>query len=263
VDLFDVVWSCIRRWYVVLPLLLGVAWYSHDVYTSVKPVYYSNAVIGVSPPSSRIDQSEPGQPVPRNGLLDVGGAPLIANMASIGLRDSSVVAQVVADGGQPDYIARMFPVPATSPELPLIMIEATEADPVSASKTISLVVDQAGATLRTLQQQANVPDSQMVTPFIVSPPSPPAEGVPSRIRSTLAIAIGGAGLAILAAVIFDVLLLRWTSRRQRRIRAAQPTTAGPGGPDADTEAVNRAVADEDHGADLTAASAGEVTTDGR
>lgn len=260
-DLFDVVRSCLRRWYIVLPLLLIVAWYSYGVYSSVQPVYYSNAVIGVSPPSTRIDQSEAGQPVPRNGLLDIGGAPLITNMASIGLRDSSVVAQVVAGGGQPDYVSRMFPVPATSPELPLIMIEATEADPISASKTVALVVDQAGPALQALQKQANVPDSQMVTPFIVSPPSPPAAGVPSRIRSTLAIAIGGAGLAIVAALIIDVLLLRWKSRRQKRNESSTPTGVDQGVP---TEiAQTEPEATHPDSERVTNTAAGEVASDSR
>ncbi len=225
-DLFDVVRSCLRRWYIVLPLLLLVAWYSYGIYNSTKPVYYSNAVIGVSPPSSRIDTAQAGQPVARNGLLDIGGAGLITNMTAIGLRDSSVVSQVVADGGSPDYISRMFPVPATSPELPLIMIEATEPDPISASKTVTSVVAQADSALRLLQQQAKVPPDQMVTSFVVSPPSPPAAGMPSRTRSTISVFVAGAGLTVVLTVLFDVLLLRWKGRRPK---LAQKTAAD--GPD--------------------------------
>ena len=115
----------------------------------MKPVYYSNAVIGLAPPSTRVDNVAPGVPLPRNGLLDIGGAPLIANMTAVGLREPSVVDRVVAAGGLPDYVSKMFPVPATSPQLPLIMIEATAADPAAATKTLELVVAQAEVTLRT------------------------------------------------------------------------------------------------------------------
>src|SRR5271165_755939 len=126
-DLFDVVKSCFRRWYIVLPLLFISAWFSHHIYASAKPVYYSQAVIGVAPPNTRVDQAAaPGEGVPRNGLLDVGGAPLIANMTTLGLSDALFRGQVVAAGGKADYTVRMFPVPATMPELPLILIEATE-----------------------------------------------------------------------------------------------------------------------------------------
>ena len=184
-DLFDVARSCFRRWYVVLPLLLVAGWFSHHVYTSTKPVYYSQAVFGVTPPSTRLDQTELGVPVPRNGLLDLGGASLITNLAVIGMRDPSVVAQVVAAGGEANYTARMFPVPGTMPELPLVMVEATEPDPVAASKTVELVLAQANPTLDGLQKQANVPVDQMVRSFVVSPPSAPVAGVPSRTKSTI------------------------------------------------------------------------------
>ena len=73
------------------------------------------------------------------------------------------------------------------------MIEATNADPAAVTKTLELVLQQAEITLRTLQQQAQVPDDQMVAPFVVSPPSAPAAGMPTRTRSTIAIFVAGAG----------------------------------------------------------------------
>ena len=157
----------------------------------------------------------------------MGGASLIANLTTLGLSDPSVVVKVVAGGGEPNYTARMFPVPPTMPELPLIMIEATEPDPAGASKTVELVVAQADSTLRTLQQQASVPDDQMVKPFVVSPPSAPAAGMPSRTRSTIAVFVAGAGLAILVGLVVDVLLTRWKARRQKRQQVQAQTADGP------------------------------------
>jgi hypothetical protein len=212
-DLFDVAGSCARRWYVFLPLLLLVGWFSYDIYSSVKPVYYANAVIGLNPPSNKIYNAEPGVPLPRNGLLDVGGADLIANMAAVGLREPSTVDRVVAQGGMADYGSRMFPVPANTAPLPLVMVECTAPNAAAATRTLDLVIAQAGATLRTLQQQAQVPESQMVAPFVVSPPGDPAPGMPSRTRSTVAIFAAGAGLTVVLTVILDVLLVRRKSRK--------------------------------------------------
>ena len=244
-DLFDVARSCFRRWYVVLPLLLVALWYSHKMYTSAKPVYYSNAVISVAAPSTRVDQAPVGVPIPRNGLLDLGGASLITNMAAIGLRDPDVVAKIVAAGGRPDYTSRMFPVPGTMPELPLVMIEATEPDPASASKTVELVVAQADSTLRTLQQQADVPDDQMVKPFVVSPPSAPVSGMPSRTKSTISVFVAGAGLAVLAGVVADVFLTRWKARRQKRQRIpAAPQSVDAADAAEDDDSQNSRAADE-------------------
>jgi hypothetical protein len=222
VDLFDVVRSCFRRWYVVLPLLLIAAWVSHNVYTSVKPRYYSNAAIAIAPANLQMPFGEPGVPVARNGLLDMGNGTLIPNLLVFGLRDPSVVGQVVAAGGKANYTSRMFPVAQGMPELPLIMIEADEPDPIAASKTVELVVAQADPTLRTVQQQAGVPDDQMVKPLLASPPSPPVAGTPSRTRSTIAIFAAGVGITILAGVVIDVLMLRWKAwRKKRRLTGVQ------------------------------------------
>jgi hypothetical protein len=227
VDLFDVVRSCARRWYVFLPLLLVTAWYSHSVYSSVQPVYYSQAVIGLAPPSSKVENVPQGQPVSRNALLDIGGASLIANMTALGLKEAAVVDRVVAAGGQPDYVSRMFPVPATSPPLPMILVEDTNADPAAVTKTLELVIAGADTTVRNLQAQARVPTDLMVAPFVVSPPSPPAAGMPSRTRSTIAIFVAGAGLSVLLTVVVDVFLMRRKSRVRKRRQVEVDTAAEP------------------------------------
>ena len=231
VDLFDVIKSCLRRFYLLLPMLLLVAWYSHSTYSEVKPVYYAQTVIGLAPPSLRIDDTPPGVPRPRNGLLDVGGAQLIANMTALGLMERSVMGRVEAGGGLPDYTAKMFPVPAASPTLPLVMIEITAAKPADATKTLDLAVQQAAVTVRNLQQQAQVPDDQMVSSFIVSPPSTPGAVMPSRTRATISIFAAGAALAVVLTVLVDVLL----SKRKSRVgqRPAQPVAAA--GPEPDPE----------------------------
>ena len=162
VDLFDVLRSCFRRWYVLLPLLLITGYYTYGVYTSVKPVYYTQAVVGLAPPSFRLDQAVAGQPVPRNGLLDIGGAPLLANMAALGLRETSVVNHVVALGGSQTYTAKLFPVAANQQPVPLVMIEETAPDPASATKTLELVTDEMSSVLEQIQKQANVPPEMAV-----------------------------------------------------------------------------------------------------
>lgn len=215
-DLFDVIRSCFRRWYVLLPLLLVTTWYSHQVYTAVQPVYYSQAVIGLSPPSFRVDQAVAGQPVPRNGLLDIGGAPLLANMAALGLKQPAVVDRVVAAGGMPDFSARLFPVPETAPPIPLVMIEQTAPDPATASKTLELVTTELDATLESIQQQARVPENMMVESFVVSPPSTPIAAVPSRTRSTITVFVAGLGASIIVTVLSDILLMRRKKRAQAR-----------------------------------------------
>jgi hypothetical protein len=225
VDLFDVVRSCVRRWYVLVPLLLVTAWYSHTIYSSAVTVYYSNAVIGFAPPSQRVDQASPGQPVSRNGLLDIGGANLVANLTALGLRQPSVVERVVAGGGLPDYSAKIFPAPPNTPPIPLIMIEETSTNPSNVTKTLELVTAETATTLAALQQQARVPDDQMAISFSVQPPRAPAGGMPSRTRSTIAIFAAGLGLSVVVTVFADVVLSR--RKRKKQDRGLAPTGPGP------------------------------------
>jgi len=109
------------------------------------------------------------------------------------------------------------------------MVECTAPNAAAATRTLDLVIAQAGATLRTLQQQAQVPESQMVAPFVVSPPGDPAPGMPSRTRSTVAIFAAGAGLTVVLTVILDVLLVR---RRSRKVLG--PAQPGEGSKPADS-----------------------------
>lgn len=219
-DLFDVVRSCFRRWYVLLPLLAVTVWYSYQAYVAVKPVYYSQAVVGLAPPSFRIDQAVAGQPVPRNGLLDIGGAPLLANMTALGVRQPAVVDKVVAAGGQPDFTAKLFPVPPTAPPIPLVMIEQTAPNPAAATKTLQLVIGELTASLKNIQQNADVPPEMMVASFVVSPPSEPIAAVPSRTRATASIFVAGLGLSVVVTVLVDVLLGR---HRKKSVDAAPRT----------------------------------------
>lgn len=232
-DLFDVVRSCARRWYVLLPLLLIVGVYSHSVYSSVKPVYFASTVLGLAPPSNRVEQATPGYGIPRNGLLDIGGATLVANLASVGLRQPAVIHKVVEAGGLPSYVAYLMPSPGGG-QLPLISVDVTNADKEAVSRTLEIVIAQADETLKDLQRQARVPDDQMVTTFVVSPPSTPAAGMPSRTRSTIAVFVAGFGLSVLVTVLADVLLTR---RRQRKdaLRDESPADEpGPASEPADT-----------------------------
>ncbi len=217
-EVADIFRACIRRWYIFLSILAIAAWYANESYTSVTPVYYANAVVGVTSSNEQAQYNPNGLPVPRNGLLDIGGAQLILNMVVLGYDDPAVRTRVVSDGGQSNFTVRMFPNPPASPSqntLPLIMIEATEPDAASATKTVELAAAQADSILAGIQQQAGVPDSQLVRAVTASKPKA-VWGLPSRSKSSLVILMFGVGLAILGALASDVLinrLQRWWQRR--------------------------------------------------
>lgn len=215
----DVLRACIRRWYVLLPILAITAWHAYGFYTSVKPVYYASAVVGVTGSNvQQVPYNRDGQGIPQNGLLAIGGADLIMNMAVLGFDDPAVRSRVVEGGGKGNFTVRMFPAPpsaAVQAALPLIMIEATEPDAASAIKTVDLAANQADAVLVQIQQQAGVLDSEMVRAIKASSPRA-VEGMPSRNRSALLMIGLGTGLAVLAGVVVDVVinnLGRWRRKR--------------------------------------------------
>lgn len=213
-DLFDVVRACFRRWYVTLPLILVAGWFAYGSYTSVKPVYYSNSVVGLAGPSTQIVWDQ--KALPRNGLLETGGPGFIANLVVLGLRDPEVVARVVQGGGKANYNSYLFPVAANTPALPLITIDTTQPDAESAVTTVNLAVAQVDSVLTAVQRSAGVADEMMVRAIPASPVKKPTIGVPSRTRSTIAILAAGVGIAVVLAVLVDVAVARLSSSRRSR-----------------------------------------------
>ena len=152
-----------------------------------------------------VHRPAPGSGLPRNGLMEAAGPSFIAQLVVLAMKDPGVVARVVADGGQPNYEVKMFPVLPNSPQLPLLMVEATEPDPASSQKTVQVVSQQVPVVLRQVQAQAGVPDELQVRGISPAPPSPPVAAAPSRTKSGVALILGGVLLSILAAVIVDTV----------------------------------------------------------
>jgi hypothetical protein len=135
----------------------------------------------------------------------------------MGLNERAVVNRVVAGGGRPDYVAKIFPSPPTAPPLPLVMIEETAPQPEEATKTLELVSKEMSPTLETIQLQAHVPPEMVVGAFVVTPPTEPIAAMPTRTRSTATIAVGGLALTVLVTVVTDILL----AYRRRKPKAGR------------------------------------------
>src|SRR5262245_37200356 len=162
-DSFSVKRSCVRRWYVIVPLLLMTAWYSQHFYGTVQPVYSAKTMIGLTAPSFGVNPPERGAEMARNGLLDVPVADqsdprksvvVIANQVALGLRGPSAVDRVVAAGGVRWYVVSVLP--GTSEQVPIVVIEVSAPTPTEATTTLEVLIAQSAVTLRTLQQQARV-----------------------------------------------------------------------------------------------------------
>ena len=185
-DLFDVAKACARRWYILLPMLVVVLYYSYSTYMSVKPVYYSSATIGMA--SSSVNPVPAGNEVRTNALMNSGGVQLITNLLALGLSDARVREQVVAQGGLPDYSAKVFTIPGA--QLPLVTIEATSPDPELVMKTINIATAAAGPALEDVQR-IRVFLTTSAPPVRSGSPGTPVPALPSRTRSTATVFVGG------------------------------------------------------------------------
>ena len=152
---------------------------------------------------------------------------MVANLTIMGLRDPATVAAVVAGGGSPWYTAKMFPVPMNTPGLPLIFIETSQPDPMRATKTMELVVAQADPALRMVQERASVPPDQFVKAIIGTPPTKPQAAMPSRTKSAISIVVAGIAFSMIAALISELLLNRWKSKRNQRSSVQLRSSSAP------------------------------------
>ena len=221
-DLFDVAKACIRRWYVFLPIVALAVVSPFLVRILVTPSYTSQAMIGLALPAM---QPQAADPLPRNGLMDAGGALVIADVIADTLNEPAVEDQVVAAGGKDNYTVKMFPS-IQQEQIPLIVVEASEPDPASASKTVELAAAQAGPVTRRMQEAGGVPDDQMVKPVVVSGPTPPVQETKGRLKLSVAVFLIGLALAVLAAVVVDVMLMRRNARDDSRRPASMSARRG-------------------------------------
>jgi len=185
---------------------------------AVKPVYYANAAVAATASSQQAPFKVDGSPSPRNGLLEIGGATFVMNLAVLGFDDPEIKARVVASGGKGNFTIRMFPTPASAAvqtALPLVMIEATEPDPDSATKTVELAASQVDPVLVQIQRSAGVPESQYLRAIKASSPKAVA-GIPKRNKTLAVTLMAGAAAAVSAALLVDFSANRWKGRRRER-----------------------------------------------
>jgi hypothetical protein len=227
-DALDVLRACYRQKYVVLLLLLIVAWIVFHPHNSAKPAYYSDTIVGLAPPNLQWPIGCDRVPAPRNGLLEIGGEDLVTSMAVFAFNQPSVKAQVVAGGGSANFFAEMAKTIDTAgkpgPDKPLIRIEAIAEDPHVAQKTAQLAAAETDRILADLQQEAGVPNDQMVKAIAITPASVPVTPTQSPRKLAIYRAMIGIAVVIFVSVGVDSVFSR--RRRRHKNRGAGSSSDG-------------------------------------
>lgn len=218
-DLFDVLKTCARRWFVFIPLLVVTILIAYSNYSGVKPVYFGNVSVGLTAPSTKIQQSSSTAPVTvnSNGLVDAGGVSYLASLLSMAMNESGTKSTVREQGGTVGYNAKVF-TQTTGVPVPILVISASGTSAVAVQRTLQLAVGQAEPVLQSVQGDAGVPNTSRYRALSPSEVPVPGGGFPSRTRQAVATILGGLLVSVVLTVAADAVIQYILRRRRLRGR---------------------------------------------
>lgn len=221
-DAVDIIRICLRRWYVMLPILLGAAGASYQLVQSQETTYTASASYGLVQPGLTGASDSDAETNP----LGPGGNALVGEALEAQLNSRETQTEL-SDGAtrgwgpgeavnHRSYVVRI-PQNETTYE-----VRAWGEDERAVRDIVDRVVEAAPSIADEVQARVAVPPSQRFQPFLLAPTQ--VEELPSTSGLKLAIAVMGVGLLMGAAwsVVLD-RVLRWR-------RSTGPTSgAGPAG----------------------------------
>ncbi|WP_127128529.1 hypothetical protein [Georgenia sp. SYP-B2076] len=219
-DLFSILGSSFRRWYVTLPIVALAAVLAVQAYQAVPTVYSSSVTVTVLPPVV----PPPPPPDPVTGEVvepyetnPYDGPSLAAAVLARNLNSAAFAEQLGLDTESKETI---LADPAS--RQPIIEITATGGSPGAVLGLLGEVTTQAGTILNTFQEQAGATEGARYRLAPAVPANPVQDVTPSRFRTSGAIAVVGLGVAAAAATALDMAL----ERRRTTPRAPRPRTSG-------------------------------------
>lgn len=212
-DAVDIAKVCVRRWYVMLPILVGAAGVSYQLAETQEITYTAAASYGLVQPSltpeDRADQANP---------LGSAGDVLVGAALEAQLNSRETQAELgggdTRGWGPGDTVNKRFydvriPQFETTYE-----VRAWGEDEQEVREVVERVIEAAPDITDALQVRAQVPPSQRYRPFVLA--STQVEELPTTGWVKLVIAVMGVGLLMGAAwsVVVD-RLLRWRHPKRR------------------------------------------------
>lgn len=212
-DAIDIVKVCVRRWYVMLPILAGAAGVSSQLAQSQETTYTAAASFGMVQPALTPGARDEANP------LGAGGDVLIGKALEAQLNSRETQAELGEDGTRGwgpgeaasarSYVVRIPPFETT------YEVRAWGEDEQAVRDVVERVIEAAPGVTDQLQVRANVPPSQRYRPFVLAPTQ--VDVLPTAGWVKLVVAVMGVGVLMGAAwsVVVD-RGLRW--RRQVKLQ---------------------------------------------
>lgn len=220
-DAVDILKICFRRWYVMLPILIGAAGVSHQLIQTQETTYTAAASYGLIQPRPMT----PDGAGERNPLgtddSDLVGAALEAQLNS-----QVTQQQLGSEGTQGWGPGEAADGTSYSVEIPLYEttyeVRAWGSDAQEVQDVVNRVLEAAPDIADELQTRADAPAAVRYEPFVLAPTQ--VEALPSTSALKLLIAVMGVGVLVGAAwsIVADRLL-----RRRRTASGTSPPRTEP------------------------------------
>lgn len=209
----------LRRWPLIVALLLVTSAAAVGSFSATSPTYVSTAQVLFLPPLTA-----GGPDAPRNPFLALGQAlNITSGIVQTGVTDQESSARVLEETGSADY--------SVTPNLnenggPTLIVTTKDSRPAVSARTRDVVVEDIEERMQALQTAARAPSNAWITTSILTESPRPEREYKTQLRS--GIAVGGAGFVVSFAMVF--LLERMRSARRRDVLdESEPQEGPPGG----------------------------------
>jgi hypothetical protein len=195
VDVWRIMSTAIRRWYIFLPLVLLSGYLASTV--NISSPEYTATGVEIAVPTTAAAATDAADPTSGNpyGNSDVATGAIIATVGSDGTRT-----QLAANGLSSDY-----KLVSDGTTLVTITVNASSAD--QAVATGRELFTRSRDALAGLQRQAQVAPQRMLTVQVVTDFNSVTHKVSSKIQSLIALGAVGIVVAFILTVVIDDLLI--------------------------------------------------------
>jgi len=230
VDVWEATRVLLRRWWVVVPVLLVTALFALRLSERVQPEYSASATLVMLAPFRT--NGETGVATSNPFLNFSGALTTTAYVIQSALDRDEVRLQIAREGLASNYTVgpETRGTQGDVRSTPLVLVSVTTGAPGQATATVNRVVELFQAELKTRQSSLGTPRNETITSQVISP-AVRATAAGSGGRRVL-YSVGALGLLAAALVAFavDAMIVRYTARNASRLAsraAAWPETTDP------------------------------------
>ncbi|GGJ70774.1 YveK family protein [Glutamicibacter ardleyensis] len=203
--LHDLLFSCLRRWYVLVLGLVITGMASFYVFNSIEPSYEAKASVVLIPPKVAVTVGD-------NPYLYLGGLDQALGVLQVKITSPEVMEPIESkyDGAE----VAIAKDATTSGPIAAITVTANRAD-----DTVALLNETLASiplTLRTLQSELKVPANSEITTLELSKDAVPEPNNKRQIQFTAFVALGGTSISLLGTGLLDRMLIALKKRLKAR-----------------------------------------------